>query len=80
MNKLRILKYDLVSIALYIGLVSFGIINIYSSSFNGTSVSLLDLSSIVGKQVIFFFLSIVVLVIINPSILLAKEIKAISLS
>ncbi len=64
MNKLRILKYDLVSIALYIGLVSFGIINIYSSSFNGTSVSLLDLSSIVGKQVIFFFLSIVVFIFI----------------
>lgn len=64
MNKLSILKYDLVSIALYIGLVSFGIINIYSSSFNGSSSSLFDLSSIVGKQVIFFFLSLVVFIFI----------------
>ena len=64
MNRLSILKYDLVSIALYIGLVSFGIINIYSSSFNGSSISLLDLSSIVGKQVIFFFLSLVVFIFI----------------
>ena len=64
MNKLSILKYDLVSIALYIGLVLFGIINIYSSSFNGSSTSLFDLSSIVGKQVIFFFLSIVVFIFI----------------
>ena len=64
MNRLSILKYDLVSIALYIGLVSFGIINIYSSSFNGSSTSLFDLSSIVGKQVIFFFLSLVVFIFI----------------
>ena len=64
MNRLSILKYDLVSIGLYIGLVSFGIINIYSSSFNGSSTSLLDLSSIVGKQVIFFFLSLVAFIFI----------------
>ena len=64
MNRLSILKYDLVSIVLYIGLVSFGIINIYSSSFNGSSTSLFDLSSIVGKQVIFFFLSLVVFIFI----------------
>ena len=64
MNRLGILKYDLVSITLYIGLVSFGIINIYSSSFNGSSISLFDLSSIVGKQVIFFFLSLVVFIFI----------------
>ena len=64
MNRLSILKYDLASIALYISLVSFGIINIYSSSFNGSSMSLFDLSSIVGKQVIFFFLSLVVFIFI----------------
>lgn len=64
MNRYSILKYDLVSIALYIGLVSFGIVNIYSSSFNGSSTSLFDLSSIVGKQVIFFFLSLVVFIFI----------------
>ena len=64
MNRLSILKYDLVSISLYIGLVSFGIINIYSSSFNGSSMSFFDLSSIVGKQVIFFFLSLGVFIFI----------------
>ena len=64
MNRLSTLKYDLVSIALYIGLVSFGIINIYSSSFSESSTSLFDLSSIVGKQVIFFFLSLVVFIFI----------------
>ena len=64
MNRLSILKYDLVSIALYIGLVSFGIINIYSSSFNGSSINLFDVNSIVGKQVIFFLLSLVALIFI----------------
>ena len=64
MNRLSILKYDLLSIGLYIGLVSFGIINIYSSSFNGYSTSLLDLSSIVGKQIIFFFLSLIAFIFI----------------
>ena len=59
MNRLSILKYDTVSIALYVGLVSFGIINIYSSSFNESLTNLFDISSIVGKQVIFFFLSLI---------------------
>ena len=64
MNRLTILKYDLVSIALYIGLVSFGIINIYSSSFNESLTDLFDISSIVGKQVIFFFLSLIAFIFI----------------
>ena len=59
MNRLSVLKYDTVSIALYVGLVSFGIINIYSSSFNESLTNLFDMSSIVGKQVIFFFLSLI---------------------
>ena len=59
MNRLSVLKYDIASIALYIGLVSFGIINIYSSSFNESLTNLFDISSIVGKQVIFFFLSLI---------------------
>ena len=64
MNRLSILKYDTVSIALYIGLVSFGIINIYSSSFNESLTDLFDISSIVGKQVIFFFLSLIAFIFI----------------
>ena len=64
MNRLSILKYDTVSIALYIGLVSFGIINIYSSSFNESLTNLFDISSLVGKQVIFFFLSLIAFIFI----------------
>ena len=64
MNRLSILKYDTVSIALYVGLVSFGIINIYSSSFNESLTDLFDISSIVGKQVIFFFLSLIAFIFI----------------
>ena len=64
MNRLSILKYDTVSIALYVGLVSFGIINIYSSSFNESLTNLFDISSIVGKQVIFFFLSLIAFIFI----------------
>ena len=64
MNRLSVLKYDIVSIALYIGLVSFGIINIYSSSFNESFTNLFDVDSIVGKQVIFFFLSLIAFIFI----------------
>ena len=64
MNRLSVLKYDIVSIALYIGLVSFGIINIYSSSFNESLTNLFDVGSIVGKQVIFFFLSLIAFIFI----------------
>jgi rod shape determining protein RodA len=64
MNRLSVLKYDVVSIALYIGLVSFGIINIYSSSFNESFTNLFDVGSIVGKQVIFFFLSLIAFIFI----------------
>ena len=64
MNRLSILKYDIVSIALYIGLVSFGIVNIYSSSFSESFTNLFDISSIVGKQVMFFFLSLIAFIFI----------------
>jgi rod shape determining protein RodA len=64
MNRLSVLKYDVVSIALYIGLVSFGIINIYSSSFNESFTNLFNVGSIVGKQVIFFFLSLIAFIFI----------------
>ena len=64
MNKLNILKYDLVSIVIYISLVSFGILNIYSSSFNELSINLFDLDSTVGKQIMFFFISLVTFIFI----------------
>ena len=64
MNSLNILKYDLISILSYCLLVTFGIINIYSSSFNASFTSIFDNSTIVGKQLIFLIASSVTFIII----------------
>ena len=64
MNSLNILKYDLKSIVSYCLLVTFGIINIYSSSFNESFTSIFDSSTIVGKQIIFLIASSVTFIII----------------
>ena len=64
MNRLNILKYDLISILSYCLLVTFGIINIYSSSFNESFTSIFDSSTIVGKQIIFLITSSVTFIII----------------
>lgn len=64
MNSLNILKYDLISILSYCLLVTFGIINIYSSSFNESFTSIFDSSTIVGKQIIFLIASSVTFIII----------------
>jgi rod shape determining protein RodA len=64
MNSLNILKYDLISILSYCMLVTFGIINIYSSSFNESFTSIFDSSTIVGKQIIFLIASSVTFIII----------------
>src|SRR6056300_1737027 len=64
MNSLNILKYDLISIISYCLLVAFGIINIYSSSFNESFTSIFDNSTIVGKQMIFLIISSVTFIII----------------
>ena len=64
MNSLNILKYDLISILSYCLLVTFGIINIYSSSFNESFTSIFDSSTIVGKQIIFLITSSVTFIII----------------
>jgi rod shape determining protein RodA len=64
MNRLNILKYDLISILSYCLLVTFGIINIYSSSFNESFTSIFDNSTIVGKQLIFLIASSVTFIII----------------
>jgi rod shape determining protein RodA len=45
-------------------LVTFGIINIYSSSFNESFTSIFDSSTIVGKQIIFLIASSVTFIII----------------
>ena len=64
MNRLYILKYDLISILSYCLLVTFGIINIYSSNFNESFTSIFDNSTIVGKQLIFLIASSVTFIII----------------
>lgn len=64
MNSLNILKYDLISILSYCLLVTFGIVNIYSSNFNESFTSIFDSSTIVGKQIIFLIASSVTFIII----------------
>lgn len=64
MNSFNILKYDLISIISYCLLVIFGIVNIYSSSFNESFTSIFDSSTIVGKQLIFLIASSVTFILI----------------
>ncbi|MDC1080840.1 rod shape-determining protein RodA [Flavobacteriaceae bacterium] len=62
MNK-SFYRLDWITIILYLALVSYGLINIYSTNFNENS-SLFNFSIPVGKQFIFFGVSIVVAVVI----------------
>ena len=60
----RILKYDLISLITYALLVTFGIINVYSSSYTESFTSIFDYSTLVGKQLIFLFVSLIAALII----------------
>lgn len=62
MNK-SFYRLDWITILLYLALVSYGLINIYSTNYNENS-SLFNFSIPVGKQFIFFGVSIVVAVVI----------------
>jgi len=64
MNSFNILKYDLISIISYCLLVTFGIVNIYSSTFSESFISIFDSSTVVGKQIIFLFASSITFIII----------------
>ena len=55
----RILKYDLISLITYALLVTFGVINVYSSSYTESFVSIFDYTTLVGKQLIFLGISII---------------------
>ena len=55
----RILKYDLISLITYSSLVTFGIINVYSSSYTESFTSIFDYTSLVGKQLIFLGVSFI---------------------
>ena len=60
----RILKYDLISLITYALLVTFGIINVYSSSYTESFTSIFDYTTLVGKQLIFLFVSLIAALII----------------
>lgn len=62
MNKSRY-KLDWISILIYLGLVIFGLMNIYSTNYNDTS-SLFNFNIPVGKQFLFFIVSVFTAVII----------------
>ena len=64
MNSLNIFKYDLISFFTYTLLVTFGIINIYSATYNESFTTVIDYTSIVGKQLIFLSACIVVFFLI----------------
>ena len=64
MNSFNILKYDLISIIIYCLLVTFGIVNIYSSTFSESFISIFDSSTVVGKQIIFLIASSITFIII----------------
>ena len=64
MNSFNIFKYDLISFFTYTLLVTFGIVNIYSSTYNESFTTIFDYTTIVGKQLVFFFACIVAFFII----------------
>lgn len=61
MNKKIFFRLDWLSILLYLLLVSFGLVNIYSSSFSNTTILFWDLDSLVGKQFWIFIACLVIL-------------------
>ena len=60
----RILKYDFISLITYACLVTFGIINVYSSSYTELFTSIFDYTTLVGKQLIFLAISLIAALII----------------
>ena len=64
MNSFNIFKYDLTSFFIYITLVVFGLFNIFSSSYSENINSIFDFNTLVGKQIIFFLISIITLIFI----------------
>ena len=64
MNNIFSIKYDLISFSIYLVIVLFGLVNIFSSNYNESLTSFLDLSYPIGRQVLFFFISLGFLLII----------------
>ena len=64
MNNIFSIKYDLISLSIYFAIVVFGLVNIFSSNYNESLISFLDLSFPIGKQIVFVLIAIMLLVII----------------
>jgi len=60
MNNHLLLRVDWWSVLCYLILVAFGLVNIYSNIYNGITLSLFDFSNIVGKQVWFFIICLII--------------------
>ena len=61
MNKNFLLRLDWVSILIFLILVSFGILNIYSATFSEFSISIFNMQNPAGKQFWIFTISLVIL-------------------
>ena len=62
-SRKNIFRIDWVLVLVYIFLIGFGLANILSSSISGENISLLDFSSLYGKQFVFILTSVLVIII-----------------
>ena len=65
----RSLRLDWITLIIYLALVCFGITNIYSSTFDENQPELFNLSRSIGKQLVFFGVSIgvAIFILVAPS-------------
>ena len=64
MNKNIIYRLDWTLMLIYILLLIFGVVNVYSATFSETSVGLFDFTQAIGKQVLFIIFSLFVGILI----------------
>lgn len=60
MNNKLLIHLDWWAILGYLLLIGFGLVNIYSNAYSGSSISLFDTSNIIGKQLLFFILCLII--------------------
>ncbi len=58
------ISFDWITILIYLLLISFGWMNIYSASLGDTPASIFDFSQTYGKQAVWIILSLVLIVIL----------------
>ncbi|MDA8758342.1 FtsW/RodA/SpoVE family cell cycle protein, partial [Flavobacteriaceae bacterium] len=64
MSKSVFFRLDWLLLLVYLALVTFGIVNVYSATFSETSEGLFDLTQAVGKQFFFLIFSLFIGIII----------------